>query len=270
MASLLPTLFPMNATQQQTLDTHLIEEINKAVQKGSLYLIVLAVSGMIFSAIGIGLNWLGDFLLPFLASAVGAILVTIIHLLARRKMLRSRINYIVVIAFACIPTAFFLATHFFYPYGAVTFMHGGLLFGYYFAIILSGSFFNFRLSVVTGLVCALGFLAGYLWDGHRLMSISIPDNVLESDFLRPEIFYLRAGFMALMGPAVGALSVIAKRLMFRLMEGEQKRSEITRLFGQQVSQEVVEELISNQEEFKSKKCGSHGDVPGYQGVHQVC
>ncbi len=239
---------------QHTLDQLLTDEVNKAVQKGSRYLIILGVIGISFSLIGIVMNWLGDFLLPFLVSLVGTVFIGVVHLMARRRMLGARANYFVVITFALIPTIFFLSTHFFYPYGAMTFVHGGFTYVYFFAIILSGSFFDFRLSVTTGLVCALGLLVCYIWDGDKLMEIQIPDNVLQSDFAQPEIFYLRAGFIALMGPAVGGLSIIAKRLMRRLMDEEEKRTEIQRLFGQQVSKEVVEELISKGEEFRSKKC----------------
>ena len=60
------------------------------------------------------------------------------------------------------PTFFFLSSHFFYPAGAATFITGPFAHLYGFLIVVTGFFWNMRLSLVAAAFAAASYFGVYL------------------------------------------------------------------------------------------------------------
>lgn len=236
------------STREHIFQQELAQQINRSARRGSLFLLLLGVVGVIFTLGAHFLHLPGEFIGPSMVAGAGVFSSIMLYFLARANLLRGIVNYFVMIIFIMIPTTFFFVSHFFYPLGAISYMHGPVVFLYFFIIMLSGFFFDFRLSVLVSVIGALGFMGCYLLGQDLAQSIKIPDDILQTDIVRQEIFALKAIFIALFGPVVGSLSILSRQLISKVRDAEEDRSRIDRLFGQYVSEEVREKIKANRGE----------------------
>ena len=240
-------------SREEVFQKFLVTQVNIGARKGSLFMAGAGLIGFIFTVFAHFMKLPGEFIAPSVLGASGVLFSLFIHILARRGLLKGAVSYGVTLFFVIMPSIFFMSSHFLAPLGTISYMHGPIVFIYFFIILLSGFFFDLRLSVLTGLLAGVGFALSYLLGMEQAQSIKVQSdimggdlggNILQTDIISLEIFMLKAGFLILFGPAVGGLSVIAKRLMFRIMSEEEEKNEINRLFGQYVSDEVREKIKS--------------------------
>jgi adenylate cyclase len=112
-----------------------------------------------------------------------------------------------------------------------------ITFGYYFFIILSALRFDFRLSVFTGLVAAVGYAAVSLWFFDELRAASDAPERMIGYVLRP-IFLLMGGIVA---------GLVARQIhasLLRSIRAAEERRKIVEMFGQHVSPAVVNQLLA--------------------------
>jgi len=134
--------------------------------------------------------------------------------------------------------------------------------GYLYAvfIVLSTLRLDFRLSVFTGVVAAaeyVGLSAAFVWGSATAAG---------TPFSQPP-FYLTKGTMLLLaGFAAGFVAGEIKRRVIRVFRSLEERSRVVAAFGQQVSPEIVDELLKQGPEIASKRtfvCVLFMDIRGF-------
>lgn len=230
--------------QDAALDRQLIEtEINRVLEKGSLISVLLGVScapmlyGLSLSGIAAGLE------APALWALCGGLYSIVVHFLARYRMIRGWVTWLVMILFTFFVSALFLASHFVLPGGAATFLTGPPVLLYFFMIALSALAYDARLSFAVGALCGLQFFFFYWLGREQLERLGGADPLLLQDLKGPPIQLFKSLMMAFTGALTGYLSVNARRLIFRAIEEEREKSAISRLFGQFVSDEVKDKIV---------------------------
>jgi adenylate cyclase len=235
------------ASPDPLIERALREEGNAALRIGALVLLALALvnalilPGLIFGA---GLHFL---LLPWLFTILCAAICAALWALARRGRVHGARAWLVMLPFASLPTFFFLMIHVAMPSGAATFLTGPISYLYFVVVALTGFLFNFRLSVVAGLVAAAGWLLSYFLARPYFATLSSDDPILLGDIVEPQVWFLKAVMLVFGGLAVGALAVVSRRLVLRAVREAEEKAWVRRLFGAYVSEEVAERLVAEGE-----------------------
>jgi adenylate cyclase len=129
------------------------------------------------------------------------------------------------------------------------FLDSPFLFVYFILIAISALQLNFKISFFTGLFAALQYVFLIQFAFHYIMpgsDIKLP--------LPQSIYYIRAVILLIAGAASGLIALEINRRVsssFKQMDETQK---IISLFGQQVSKEIVDELIKRKDELDVRRC----------------
>jgi len=182
---------------------------------------------------------------PWIFTLVALVACGLLNGLARRRQVWGQLAWVVVLVFVSMPTFFFLLTHLVLPGGAATFLNGPFSYLYLVLIVVSGCLFRFRLSVASGLVAAGGYLLCFALAHDVLSELEHPNPGVLQDLVAPPIYVFRALMMVAAGFVVGGLAVVAKRLTLRIAEETRSKAEVSRLFGEYVSEEVREKLLND-------------------------
>lgn len=118
---------------------------------------------------------------------------------------------------------------------------------YFFVIILSTLSLDFGISLFTGAVCALEYLAVTIYSNLYLEEITSTSIVNSAYFQFGKIFIL---FMS--GVLAGIVALQLRRRITLSFRIQSERNKIINLFGQQVSPEIVTELITQKESIETK------------------
>jgi class 3 adenylate cyclase len=231
-------------TVATTIDQVLADEANKALIKGGK---VLSISGLIAAAMiaattlagltqGIELACAAS----FVAGAIGALACW----LARAGRVKGAVVYLLFLPFVSLPTGLFLASHFLLPAGAATYLTGPFSLLYLVLIAATAFMFDWRLPIVSSLVAAGGYLFCFWLAAPHLAEIEAPDPAQLQDLRAFPLFFFRAFIMVLCGGLVAALTGRVRGHIERVREEEQKQERVTRLFGEFVSPEVAQRLLS--------------------------
>ena len=113
------------------------------------------------------------------------------------------------------------------------------IFLYFMFIILSALRFDLGLAIYTGVVSGLGYLVVAAWFVPGAW-VSGSGNVLQE----PLTHYEKAGLMVVAGFLMGIVTVQLRKLVFNVWNSHQEQSRIKTLFGQHVSDVVMEKLLS--------------------------
>jgi adenylate cyclase len=107
---------------------------------------------------------------------------------------------------------------------------------------------DFKICVLVGITTALEyfFVSIYFIDSFKSVS-----NL--EIFILPIAYIAKSLIMLVSGIAAGAIANHIKNKIVRSLETIQERNELEKLFGQQVSKEIVDEFIENKLELTSKK-----------------
>jgi len=148
-------------------------------------------------------------------------------------------------------------------YHSVLFLHTPAVFLYFIFIILSIFELEFKISVFSGSLAAIEYLClVYYYTGNSFEGLSIEQQVLES----PLLYIGKAMILFLSGIIAGHISKQIKNRIFNSFATVDERNNIEKLFGQQVSAEIVDELINTKYEVTSKRrfvCILFLDIRGY-------
>ena len=147
---------------------------------------------------------------------------------------------------ASIPTAaIIILTFFLEPLAAV---NSPAVYLYFVFIIVSVLDLNFTICILVGTITALEyyFVSLYFHDSFKALS-----NL--EVFILPAVYFAKSVIMLVSGFAAGAIANHIKNKIIRSLETLQERNKLEKIFGQQVSKEVVDEFINNKLEINSKK-----------------
>ncbi len=170
-----------------------------------------------------------------------------------------KLRYLNIMAEVSIPSIAILMLSYFWEPEIVLSTPAVLL--YVLIIILTTLVFDHRLSVLAGAVAAIEYfiLAIYLLQ-------KFPAEANSSMLSNPNLYVVKSLMIFLSGVACSfAAGQLRKRISETLHQTEE-RERIINMFGQQVSQEIVDELVSQKEELKSKRkfvCIMFLDIRGF-------
>lgn len=191
--------------------------------------------------------------IPLIWALCGATISVFVYILAWRDMIRGMYRYIVTVFFISMPTTLFIAAHFLLPSGAATYISGPASYIYFFFIVLTGFFFNARLSIFAGLLAALQYSAAFFIDRGYLDQMRHPDAMLLQDFTSSSIYMFKGQMMLFSGIAMAVLARHMRKLTGDILREEQEKQAIDRVFGQYVSKEIKEKILSRTEEAAGEK-----------------
>ena len=180
------------------------------------------------------------------------------HLKEGRPLSELR-QYVSAVIETGVPTvAIFLSASLLGPVNSLT---SPVILWYPLFILLSALRLNFRITLFTGLVSALGYFSLALWFVTRPASqsaepflIAIPQHLI------------KAIFLLAMGVMTGFVTLQIKRRVLNSALITEERNRISRTFGQHVSPEVMKELLEQQPDSLSVEryvCVMFLDIRGF-------
>jgi adenylate cyclase len=132
---------------------------------------------------------------------------------------------------------------------------------YFIFIILSTLELDFKLSVFVGLTASIQYTVIVL---VYLKYVEVtPENYIQTEII---YYWGRSMLILLSGIISGLVGEQIKRKIIRTFEINEERNRLEKVFGQQVSPEIVEEFIKHKLEIKSKKqqaCIMFLDIRGF-------
>lgn len=158
----------------------------------------------------------------------------------------GRLRFFNAIFEASIPTvAIILLTFFLEPLVAI---NSPAVMLYFIFILVSILDMDFKICVLVGIITALEYLLVSIYFIDSFKSISnLEILVLPTAYIAKSLIMFVSGF------AAGAIANHIKNKIVRSFETIQERNELEKVFGQQVSKEIVDEFIVNKLEISSKK-----------------
>ena len=114
------------------------------------------------------------------------------------------------------------------------------VFIYFIFIILSALRFDLGLAIYTGFICGIGYLCVCIYFVPNAW-VSGSGNVLQEPLTHLE----KAGVMVVAGFLTGIVTDQLKKLIFNVWNSHQEQGRIKTLFGQHVSDVVMEKLLSS-------------------------
>ncbi|MBM9579328.1 adenylate/guanylate cyclase domain-containing protein [Leptospira sp. 201903070] len=234
----------INAHDKETYSSYLELEINSTLQKVSFYSFILGTTS------AVALIWMQrqeivfQMQVPILWTTIGGVVSFFFYLLAKFKKAKGSRIYVVILFYSTLPGILYLLAEVYLPLGAATYITGPASYLYFFMVILSGFALNERLSILSGSYCGFQYLAFYLISRDGISEIHSKDVLQWHDLTDPPIYFFKSMMMIFSGIVVGVLVRNTKRLLSEVLEREKEKSNISRLFGQFVSEEVKEKLLS--------------------------
>ena len=131
---------------------------------------------------------------------------------------------------------------------AVLVLQGPAAFLYAVFIVLSTLRLDFRLSVFTGLVAAVEFVALSF-----LVAPAEIDSATPAVLIAPGFVLMKGVMLLLAGVAAGFVAAQLRRRIVKAFYASEERQRIVNAFGQQVSPEVVDELLRQGPEIASRR-----------------
>ncbi|MDT3695864.1 MAG: adenylate/guanylate cyclase domain-containing protein [Ignavibacterium sp.] len=116
---------------------------------------------------------------------------------------------------------------------------------YFLIIMLSALELDFKLCLFSGTMAALQYIIIALYLTSR------PSEVFDSLSIFP-IHIGTAALLFISGHTAGLITVHIKRGLLKYYKAQSERNEIQKLFGQQISREIVDELVENHYEVQSR------------------
>lgn len=228
-------------------------DTNHTLARGML---VCALMGYSAAAILSVLQWvhiIHSLTIPVIWAAFGGTVSIIVYALSKRNRVRGKVRYLVAAFFSSMPTWLFIVAHFLMPSGAATYITGPASYLYFFFIIMTGFFFDSRVPIFAGVLAAIQYVIAFYAGRAHLADLKHPDPQLLQDFVSAPIYFFKAQMMVFSGVGVGVIANHARKMIARILAEEESRREIDRLFGQYVSAEVKEKLLSRTHENLSER-----------------
>ncbi|HOX42151.1 MAG TPA: adenylate/guanylate cyclase domain-containing protein [Myxococcota bacterium] len=237
----------------ETFEEQLVKESNRALGVVGFWLALLGLTAGSLVGVLLLSGAARDLEVPCAFAFFAGGCSTALWQLGKRGLLRGWLRYAIFAGMVSLPTAFFLLTHLLLPAGAATFLTGPISFLYFHLIVMAGFTFDPRLTLVAGLLSGLGYLGCFLLARPALLTFAAPDPVMLQDLTSPAIWAVKAFMLAFFGLVVGALTMIAKRLVLRSLEELRQKDRLRRLFGQYVSEEVRERICQEKKELVGER-----------------
>jgi len=193
------------------------------------------------------------FVLPALFGAVGGLYSLLLAYAARKGWLTGLRRNFIILPLVSLPTAMFVAAHFVLPAGAASYLTGPFVNLYSFLIVIAGFLLSPRLSVWAGFVVAVEYLGCFALAQPFLSTVHTGDAVFEQDLSTWAVAFNRALIFLVTGAAMAGVAVLVRRLVTRVTKEAQEKAMVNRLFGQYVSEEARERIVSSTADARGER-----------------
>jgi adenylate cyclase len=231
--------------EKATIDRHVNEEANRAVAIATLYAAWFGLFSAVVVSILLAVGALRGLLTAAIFAGIAGAYATLLHVFAKRGRLRGATIYLLLLPFVSLPTAFFLTAHALLPWGAATWISGPFAYLYYCLIIVTGFFFDKKLSRIAGAVAAVEYSGCVLLAHPYLARIHADDVLTQQDLTQLPVYLLRATIMLLAGFLVGSLATGGRILLHRVLAETTEKQGLSRIFGEFVSPEVKDKILAD-------------------------
>jgi adenylate cyclase len=238
----------LNKSEEQ-IEEHLYGEINAALTTGGLIAAILGFMNFIALFILNVVKVVQNLWIPCIFALIAGIYSLMIYFLARKGKIHGACIYEIFVPFMLLPAAFFIASHFFLPAGAASYITGPFSYLYFILIVICGFLFNYRLAYISGAIAGLSYFFIYLLARSQLESITAIDSLLAQDLSNPAVYAIKSLMMLFCGFLVGSLSLISKRLIHRVLKEEEEKIFITNTFGMIIDPRVRDRMIQGKIEL---------------------
>ncbi|MBL8032344.1 MAG: adenylate/guanylate cyclase domain-containing protein [Leptospiraceae bacterium] len=227
-----------------TFDALVTRQMNETLQKGSLASCLMGFSSSLLLYALTLTGFVKGIEVPIVWTLIGGVYSGTVWLLARAGKIQSRSTWAVMLGFCTLPTTIYIMAYFVLPAGTATYITGPPGYLYFFLIVLTGFAFDFRLSLATGIYSGLQYsLAAHLAIPH-LAAASHPDQLLVQDLTQETFYHFKSMMMGVTGFTVGIVSRHVRALIADTLVKQRETMMVSRLFGQFVSAEVKDKLLS--------------------------
>lgn len=234
------------------IDYRLNNEVNTIFRIGSLIMMFVSF------AIGLILVFLHfngtekNIYLTVLIFSFG-IFFFIINLLAARNKIKGYVQYIVSAILMLLPLCGFVITHLRYNIsGTGVSIATPFSFMLFSIVIITGFFFNVRLSVIYGVISGIAYIIAYVLSRPYYLEIYALHPNLEREF-SVQYAVMKTIILVVAGGLTGIIASTARKLIYNILEEEKEKNAIGRLFGQYVSPEVKEKIIKERKDAIAEK-----------------
>ncbi len=235
-----------DSLQSDDLLSEVRREINATLRPAFLAGAVFGiVSGVVMAAAGRA-GLVPHMTIPALWSILCGVSVLLLYVMARRDAIPAERPWVVVLPLVSLPTIIFVVSWFFLPAGSATYLTGPPSYLYFFLVVLTGFWMQARVSIGASIFASAQFIIAYQFARAHLQHVSGTDELFLQDLKDPMLWGFKALILILTGIAVGVLSRSVRRMIGRMVEKERERAYLNRLFGQYVSPEVRDRLMSSE------------------------
>ncbi len=226
----------------ELVDAAVVRESNAALARGALVAAALGLAGACAVPLA---GFSGMMSVPPAGFGLTACAFSLaLRALARRELVHGGVAWAVMLAFVSLPTAFFMLAEALTDAGAATYLHGPIAWVYFVIIAVSGTLFRARISMATGLVAAIGYAISFAAAQPRFAELRGHADVLP-DLVDPAIAGIRLLMLLATGFVVGGLATLGRRLTQRALAEQRAKEDVSRLFGEYVSEEVKTKLLAS-------------------------
>ncbi|MCE1247806.1 MAG: adenylate/guanylate cyclase domain-containing protein [Firmicutes bacterium] len=220
------------------------EEKNETLRKGSFYAALMGIFSALLMFVFIIAANKTAFIIPALWALCCGLFTLVIHYFARRGNIKGFWQYPLIFMFVSLPSLIYIISYFCNKSGTAAYITGPPSYLYFIIIIITGFLFDGRISKAAGIIAGVEYFIIYLFARENLLLLQGPDPVLIQDLTDVPFYFFKSLMMAVAGVTVGILSENMKKLITRIIKEEHEKYTIDRLFGQYVSPEVKDKIVS--------------------------
>jgi len=232
----------------ENFDYHLIGEINLNFKRGSIFASILGFLCLLAMLIFILNKVERDLFECFWAGFFGLYFLLIFFIASKNKI--GKINqYFIFIPLIIFPLIAFIIRSSIFPEVRESYLVEKSMPYYFLMIIISGFFFNHKLSILTGLLTGIEFFSMFLVGKPHLMQMIKDDSYLGNIIMNPSYYFFQSFSMMFGGIIIGLLSITMKKLINNFLKEEKEKHSIDKLFGQFVSHDIKNKIINEKKDI---------------------
>ncbi len=223
-------------------------EINNIFKIGSIIMIIIS-SSFILAYIFIGHNRNNFYYSILILLGICLVYSIVLFYLSNNNKIKVLTQYIIAITLVSIPGFSYLIfslrpinnmlipTE--TPFALITFLF----------IIITGFFLNARLSIICGIIAGTEYFIAFLLTRNNSIVLDSTSNIFLNSQVSIGVYIFKTTIMIASSILVGLFSSNTKKLIVNIINEENEKQNINRLFGQYVSNEVKEKIINEKKEM---------------------
>ena len=240
------------------------------IRYASFYgLFLVATAGLALAVVSI----ISDVPFSGIAGAVAFICLLFLlllgfYILSNKPAIPHWVLSLLVLVISMTPTFYFIAIDQALPDGAATYFNGPINSAYFPFLVMVSLLFDMRYSIVAGILAMAGYLLSFWLSKDALagMTTANPEMLRMMSTWGPNIIkgFIIFGFSVL----AGYISIYTRRILLKLLEEQEEKDNIKRTFGQFVSDEVREKILSLSNEVgeKTEAAILFSDIRGFTSL----